>query len=284
MLNKATLRKTTDAAIFSRNYLDNLEAAAARNKKNPEKKTTFRSERIWRTALHLLQIRKTLPVYFVPKGGKGYVEFAATLHHVKLNPEQRDSYLKWALADSEVKGAGKEGLWEKHGKKIKTLYVITHCKRIEPFPFTELIKVSDGTSVSPNFKYSYSVVHQHTQAPGDDLIQGPDEIPEPKLYSEGISRTVSVNVFERSKAARQKCIEHHGLDCFVCGFNFEKSYGEAGAGIIHVHHIKSLAEIDRTYKVDPVRDLRPVCPNCHAVIHSSEIPLSIEKARSIVKN
>ena len=39
-------------------------------------------------------------------------------------------------------------------------------------------------------------------------------------------------------------------------------------GLIHVHHLKSLAEIGHSYQVDPIKDLMPVCPNCHAVIHS----------------
>ena len=93
----------------------------------------------------------------------------------------------------------------------------------------------------------------------------------------------AVNVFERSRKARQKCIDHYGLNCAVCGFNFGEVYGEVGIGIIHVHHLKPLAEIDLEYKVDPVRDLRPVCPNCHAVIHSSDDPLPIDQLRDMIR-
>ena len=53
----------------------------------------------------------------------------------------------------------------------------------------------------------------------------------------------------------------------VCEFNFEAFYGERGKGFIHVHHLSSLAEIGQEYEVDPVNDLRPVCPNCHAMLH-----------------
>ncbi|MEI6328702.1 MAG: HNH endonuclease [Pseudanabaena sp.] len=35
---------------------------------------------------------------------------------------------------------------------------------------------------------------------------------------------------------------------------------------MHVHHIKPISEIGDSYKVNPISDLIPVCPNCHAVI------------------
>jgi 5-methylcytosine-specific restriction protein A len=33
--------------------------------------------------------------------------------------------------------------------------------------------------------------------------------------------------------------------------------------------------------VDPVADLRPVCPNCHAMLHRDEPPLTIESLRQL---
>lgn len=37
---------------------------------------------------------------------------------------------------------------------------------------------------------------------------------------------------------------------------------------VPVHHIKALSEINDLYEVDPIKDLRPVCPNFHLVLHS----------------
>ncbi|MFT7421236.1 MAG: 5-methylcytosine-specific restriction protein A, partial [Arcticibacterium sp.] len=65
----------------------------------------------------------------------------------------------------------------------------------------------------------------------------PDEIREPLSYFEGTKTTISVNRYERSKEARDKCIEFYGVSCSVCNFNFEKEYGELGRGYIHVHHL-----------------------------------------------
>lgn len=53
----------------------------------------------------------------------------------------------------------------------------------------------------------------------------------------------------------------------VCGTDLGAVYGDVARGLVHVHHLRPLSEIAGEYEVDPVHDLRPVCPNCHAVIH-----------------
>ena len=50
--------------------------------------------------------------------------------------------------------------------------------------------------------------------------------------------------------------------------SFENTYGPEFKDIIEVHHIVPISEIGEKYVVDPVRDLIPICPNCHAAIHS----------------
>jgi hypothetical protein len=49
-----------------------------------------------------------------------------------------------------------------------------------------------------------------------------------------------------------------------------------------VHHLKPLSEIKANYEVDPILDLRPVCPNCHAMIHTHEPPYTIEELSEII--
>ncbi len=60
-------------------------------------------------------------------------------------------------------------------------------------------------------------------------------------------------------------------------FNLGEQYGEIGQGFIHVHHLKQLSDVGEGYEVDPVADLRPVCPNCHAMLHRNNPPLSIDE-------
>jgi HNH endonuclease len=107
----------------------------------------------------------------------------------------------------------------------------------------------------------------------------PDELIDPDVLFEGCKKTVTVNAYERNPVARKKCIEHYGAKCAVlaCGFDFEKVYGHIGKGFIHVHHLTKLSDIGQGYIVDPIKDLRPVCPNCHAMLHQKNPPYSIEE-------
>ena len=110
-----------------------------------------------------------------------------------------------------------------------------------------------------------------------------DEVPDGSSYSEGRRIRVLVNRFERDLRARKKCIDHYGLRCLVCNMSFRERYGDTMRSFIHVHHLVPLSDIDASYQADPVADLRPVCPNCHAAIHREWPPLSIEQARALIR-
>jgi 5-methylcytosine-specific restriction enzyme A len=98
-------------------------------------------------------------------------------------------------------------------------------------------------------------------------------------YIEGAKIDVTQSRSERSRAAREKCIEHHGLSCLACQMDFENNYGPLGAGYIHVHHLNPLRIIQCSYAVDPVKDLVPLCPNCHAMIHRLGNTATVEDLR-----
>lgn len=105
-----------------------------------------------------------------------------------------------------------------------------------------------------------------------------------EAFYEGASKQIYVNAYERSKDARNRCIEFYGVRCVICGFDFEKIYGEVGRNIIHVHHLKPLSDIGETYQVDPVNDLCPVCPNCHVIIHKRNPPYSTDEVLKMIRN
>jgi hypothetical protein len=111
----------------------------------------------------------------------------------------------------------------------------------------------------------------------------PEEVIDQAGLIEGATRTISINSYERNPEARQRCIEHYGPSCSVCGLNFAAVYGAVAEGFIHVHHLRSLADIRAEYVVDPVKDLRPVCPNCHAVLHRRVPQYAIEEVRDLLR-
>lgn len=110
-----------------------------------------------------------------------------------------------------------------------------------------------------------------------------DELPSQGRYVEGSRVTITVNAYERDPGARADCLEHYGYVCAVCDVRLEDRYGEIAREFIHVHHLVPIAKIGKSYEVDPIRDLRPVCPNCHAILHRREPPLSIGEARRLVR-
>ena len=67
-------------------------------------------------------------------------------------------------------------------------------------------------------------------------------------------------------------------------FNFENIYGSLGYKFIHIHHLTKVATIKQEYKVNPIQDLRPVCPNCHSMLHKQNPPLTIDELKDIIKN
>ncbi|WP_312922129.1 HNH endonuclease [Empedobacter brevis] len=106
---------------------------------------------------------------------------------------------------------------------------------------------------------------------------------ESKSLSEGLTKQIVVNIYERNPIARKKCIELHGAVCSVCNFNFEEKYGEIGKGFIHVHHVRELSSIKKEYEIDYKTDLAPVCPNCHAMLHKRKPAYTIEELKNIIQ-
>jgi len=64
--------------------------------------------------------------------------------------------------------------------------------------------------------------------------------------------------------------------------NLEDVYGDLAKNFIHVHHIVPLSSIGEGYQVDATQDLRPVCPNCHAMLHRSKEALSIDELKVLL--
>ena len=117
----------------------------------------------------------------------------------------------------------------------------------------------------------------------NDVKLYPETVSPTEQLSEGKKKQVLVNAFERNSVARSLCIKHYGARCYVCDFNFQERYGKIGTGFIHVHHLIELSAIGKEYKVNPITDLRPVCPNCHAMLHQHSPAYSTEELRQIIE-
>ena len=185
---------------------------------------------------------------------------------------------------------------EARSKKIQDNILVTHCFGNIPdnyegersFRQTIQRKIEDYCPQAKGFDEAKSDAKfirisrgLYRISEGNKIKEIPalEEVVDLESIFEGAIKKIAVNVYERSAEARRKCISFYGSTCIVCGFDFELTYGGLGKAFIHVHHIKPLAEIKEEYTVDPIKDLRPVCANCHAIIHRVSPALSIEQLR-----
>jgi hypothetical protein len=119
--------------------------------------------------------------------------------------------------------------------------------------------------------------------PCPQSLQLPEELPLSGRYWEGTVARVVVNKFERDRGAREECLRRLGSKCVVCEMSFRQRYGVEMEGLIHVHHLVPLSEIREGYAPDPARDLVPICPNCHTVIHARGVTRTVEEVRAMLK-
>lgn len=174
----------------------------------------------------------------------------------------------------------------KLGKRIATFYGIDKSDIAGEFTgWWQLI--ADGSRESEGFTWSLKgnlfdalvELHLLEEAYSEAF---PDTVSEKQEIYEGAKKRIMVNTYERSKLARDLCIEEYGSRCSVCDVDFGEIYGEIGKGFIHVHHLTDISSIDEEYKVNPIEDLRPVCPNCHAMLHVGSKTRTIEELKVII--
>jgi 5-methylcytosine-specific restriction protein A len=104
-----------------------------------------------------------------------------------------------------------------------------------------------------------------------------------KAFVEGAAIQVIQTRYERNPYARRVCLNHYGHLCIVCGFDFEKFYGKIGFEFIHVHHLKKISTMGNQGETNPIDELRPVYPNCHAMLHKKNPPLSIDELKEMIR-
>ncbi len=118
----------------------------------------------------------------------------------------------------------------------------------------------------------------------------PEEIEpdEAKSLKEGAKKQITVNAYERNPVARNACINYYKkknngiLKCEICGFDFASVYGSEFSEKMHIHHLVEIATIGEEYEIDAIKDLLPVCPNCHMIAHSRKPAYSPEEIKAMI--
>ena len=101
-----------------------------------------------------------------------------------------------------------------------------------------------------------------------------------EIVSEGGPIITTSKTYKRSQRLRNAALDHFShngvIECDCCGFEFRDFYGDRyGKPCIEIHHLKPIFQysgISVSQTIDAaLRNLLPVCPNCHRVIHKNNI-------------
>ncbi|MCL1828321.1 MAG: hypothetical protein FWG32_02375 [Oscillospiraceae bacterium] len=112
------------------------------------------------------------------------------------------------------------------------------------------------------------------------------------ITSEGKARRTSGLTRQRSAKLREMAVQEYktaagGTECFVCGFNFEKVYGEIGKDYIEIHHERPVFQYPgegfEEFSKEAVKRMKPLCSNCHSMVHRKmKEPVSVRELIEIV--
>ncbi len=150
-----------------------------------------------------------------------------------------------------------------------------------PDDFEELgIRVGRRTNVPNQISSAptYQLISAWRVQTAEEIVQEDEQ-----RYLEGSVVSIRVNRYERDRSARSKCIAHYGPVCQACGIKLSNVYGSVAENFIHVHHVKAISSVGREYELDPIDDLKPLCPNCHAISHLRKEPYSIEEIQGLME-
>ncbi|MDQ3748775.1 MAG: hypothetical protein M3367_07165 [Acidobacteriota bacterium] len=208
-----------------------------------------------------------------------------TVHHSNFSLWTENHKLTFDLKKGKIeKNFFLENVKEVTGKDIQSN---SEARMSLQNQSTQILTESPKTSGIETKEDALEKIEEITPEYLDLEIELPDEIIESESLSilEGAKKQIIVNAYERNPKARRICIEKYGAKCSICEFDFNKFYGkEIAESYIHVHHLKQLSNIGEEYEVDPILDLRPVCPNCHAIIHRRKKAYSIDEVKQFIEN
>ena len=116
---------------------------------------------------------------------------------------------------------------------------------------------------------------------------------EEDMVIEGDIAEKTSKVKKRSQKLRKAAIteytdEDGHICCYACGFDFENAYSELGKGFIEMHHEKPIYQYSddgfEAYISDAVKNIKPLCSNCHRMIHrNKKVTMTIAELRQTLK-
>lgn len=224
---------------------------------------------------------RALEVSYAPHGWAGYLVRHAEEH---LRKENTEEFLKRTgleavrgrlslLVDDRVLHFSDRTQWLKDWRSLEVRV------SFPPFVARDASGAPNVAELQPRMQAVLGLVGALVPA----LNLGPFADDKLEGVPDGAKTQITVNRYERDPANRAACIAALGSACKVCGFDFGRVYGPIGVGFIHVHHLDPVAQLGGPRRIDPAKDLVPVCPNCHAMLHRRTPPFAIDELKLQVR-
>ncbi|WP_316797570.1 HNH endonuclease [Pedobacter agri] len=222
--------------------------------------------------VHQNEIGVTEGSYIIAETG---INRSSAFDYIYAYSKLRDGKLYTRTINSTTTDYYLNGIYEEYGVNGLRIALLAMSQHIDYYEQTSGASVKKGRVIYNKY---FDLVKDNF---ADTIF--PDEIDSKIPYSEGKTKQVTVNIYERNPLARQECIAFFCLNCQVCNFNFKTKFGELGTNFIHVHHLIEISTIGKEYSINPKTDLRPVCLNCHAMLHKRKPAYSIEELKKIIE-
>lgn len=141
--------------------------------------------------------------------------------------------------------------------------------------------------------FSYSDIKKNLETVEERKDAGIIETFDENVVIEGYKKIAESGVYQRSAKLRDYAVEHFTKDgkiyCDCCAFSFEDFYGKTiGRGFIEIHHVKPIFKYENEdlEKIisEAIKNVLPVCSNCHRMIHRSwNKPLEIQYLKEHIR-
>ncbi len=242
----------------------------------------------WRTVGNSLIFKRLDMSSITHKGSAIPQDYYSFFLDIELNEGKRDIKLTYhgkeynAYLKFSPHGNGRilRVFWRTDFKKFLEIQLGDQIDRILEDSYNSLIELRFQRINFSNYEISL-LSDQEFKSDSKEFNKPNEEFGE----IEGRRVLVHSYRYERNPKNRKKAIEYHGTKCYVCGFDFFEHYGKLGEGFIEVHHRRPLyLKGDKPQKIDPIKDLAPVCSNCHRMLHRKVPPYEIEELKKAMRN
>lgn len=224
-------------------------------------------------------------VFFSTTKNQGEVSYTALLINISdkttLTEIQINEIEKYLPNEEEggVYGLDKE-------RPMKNLLHIKKMKQIKvnlPLPTFTKYQSAESLSDAKFIRYQYARINPQKEEWVKSQIGTPSVTKEDYVAEEGKRYEIESKMLKTKRNRRivAEAKDRYEAICEACGDNLQIKYDEYGKNYIQFHHREPLSSYPEG-KLNSYKDLAPLCPNCHVIIHRTKPIMSVKDFREKV--